>query len=216
MANYMLPPAYQSLGGIKDAYRRIFLNDEDIRALVMPEDSDLYDDRFGAEENWYGGIYTCRDGGETKTVELTGFCFDVPYARDTIKDNRIMICMDTYLDRVYNSTTKTINVMINVLTNKDGCIPLTDKDRVFLAKMRARGYTGNRLDMVVAAIENCVFNAHEIEDKNMRCKYGIGGAMYSSRDGITLYQPNVYFSGKQLIFSISDFSITPYSSKVRS
>jgi hypothetical protein len=215
METYNLPVSYQALGGIKDAYRKIFLANEDIRELVMPEDSDLYDKRFGREENWYGGVYTCRNGGKTETVELTGHCFDVPYVRDTITDNRIVICIDTYLDRTYNSTTKTIDVMINVLANKDGCVALTDADRRFLAKMRARGYTGNRLDMAVAAIIQSVTNAHKIEDKNLRCTYGIGGAVFASRDGISLYQPNVYFSGKQLIFSVSDFYITPNTAEVR-
>lgn len=210
-----LPLTYRALGGIKDAYKKIFLADDDLREIVMPTDSELYDKRFSPEANWLGGRYTCRNNGKTETVELTGHCFDVPYVRDTITDNRIVICMDTYLDRTHYSTTKTINVMINVLANKDGCVVLTDSDRRFLAKMRARGYTGNRLDMAIAAIARCVTEAHEIKDDNLRCTYGIGGAIFSNRDGMTLYQPNVYFSGKQLIFSVSDFYITPNTAGVR-
>lgn len=209
MATNELPLAFRALGGIKDAYKKIFLANDDLREIVMPADSELYDKRFTPEANWLGGRYTCRRNGKIETVELTGHCFDVPYVRDTITDNRIVICMDTYLGRTHHATTKTINVMINVLTNKDGCVVLTDKDRRFLAKMRARGYTGNRLDMAVAAIMQSVTVAHEVEDKDLCCTYGIGGAVFSDRAGITLYQPNVYFSGKQLIFSIADFNITP-------
>lgn len=215
MDTYKLPYAVRALGGIKDAYSALFLANDDIREIIMPRNSDLYDQRFSDYENWRGGRYTTRQNGKSETVELVGHCFDVPFIRDTITDNRMMICMDTYYNRAYTQQVKDIVIMINVFGHKESLVSLTDEDRKFLAQMHQRGYTGNRLDMAVAAITQAVLTAHEVEDKDLRCTYGIGGASVAQREGIQLYSPNVNFYGKQLHFEIPEFNVTPNTIQIK-
>lgn len=215
MQSYELPYAVRALGGIKDAYSALFLANDDIREIVMPQDSELYDNRFSPYENWRGGRYTARKNGKSETVELLGHCFDVPFIRDTITDNRMVICMDTYYNRTYTEQIKDIVIMINIYGNKETLVCLTDEERKFLAQMHQRGYTGNRLDMAVAAVTQAVLTAHEVEDKDLRCTYGIGGASVAAREGVQLYSPNVNFYGKQLFFEIPEFNVTPNTIRIK-
>lgn len=86
-----LPLHYRAMGGIKDALQSSLLHDDAIRALIMPK---LDDERLGAEENWEGGVYYVRQGGKKERIDLQGYCFTVPYIKETLTDDRVVICLE--------------------------------------------------------------------------------------------------------------------------
>ena len=200
-----LPLHYRAMGGIKDALQSKMLRDDVIRELIMPE---LDDDRLGLEENWEGGIYYIRQGGKQESVTLQGYCFTVPYVKETLVDDRIVICMETYLASAYTRTAKEIVLMINVFSGKTTIDALTDKDRRFLDRMHLAGYTGNRVDMTVAAICHMLDTTKELIDIKSGTQYGIGKANLQLKEGIVPYQPTAKFYGKQIFYHISDFNVT--------
>ena len=206
MSDYQLPLVYRTMGGIKEAYAALFLQNDDIRSLVMPR---LDDDRFGDEANWYGGSYNIREKGVTSRVELQGHCFYVPYVKDTLTDNRTVICLESYVTTAYTGQIKDIIFMINVFSSKTGIDMQTEDDRQLLDKMKARGYTGNKIDMVVSAICQVVDTTKTIMDASGKLVYGIGKATLLQREPILAYQPNVNFYGKQIFYNIIDFNVTP-------
>lgn len=212
MSDYKLPLAYRTMGGIKEAYGALFLQNDDIRSLVMPT---LDDERLGNEANWYGGIYNIRTNGATERITLQGHCFDRPYVKDTINDNRMVICMESYVTTAYTGQIKDVVFMVNVLSAKSGIDTLTEEDKALLDKMKARGYTGNKIDMVVSAVCQIIDTTREIKDENNKVNYGIGNAILSQREPIIAYQPNWNFYGKQIFYTLADFNVTPRTTQIQ-
>jgi hypothetical protein len=212
MADYQLPLAYRTMGGIKEAYGALFLQNDDIRSLVMPT---LDDERLGDEANWYGGAYNVREKGVTSRVELKGHCFYVPYIKDSLADNRTVICMESYVTTAYTGQIKDIIFMINVFAAKSGIDMQTEDDRILLDKMKSRGYTGNKIDMIVSAICQTVDTTKVIKDASGKIAYGIGKATLLQREPILAYQPNYNFYGKQIFYNIVDFNVTPRTTEIK-
>lgn len=87
-----LPLHYRAMGGLKDALQSQMLHDDVIRELIMPQ---LDDSRLGLEENWEGGVYYVRQAGKKEQIDLQGYCFTVPYLKETLTDDRIVICLES-------------------------------------------------------------------------------------------------------------------------
>jgi hypothetical protein len=200
MENQRVAQTYAKMGALKDAMSILFLQDDDVRNLVMPK---LDDENFSVEDNWYGGVVTDRRG-TTKT--LIGHCFDVPFVSDTITDNRTIICMESYMPYFNSKATQEITLMVNIFANKDGITYYSKEDKRMLNKMRARGYTGNRIDMLVMAICNAVNSHDQIHGHEQ--DYSIGSMLFQQKNPVVPYQPNSVFYGKQIFFDVYDFSMT--------
>ena len=213
-----LPITYAVYGGIKDAYANLFYHDNDIRSLVMPDPTDGDNEGTGCsllnpEDVWYGGIYTVRQKGIEQRIVAQGHCFTVPYAKnsvlDTVTDTRMFIGMECYSGTNYDSkTVKNVIIQFNVYCHKDGLDTITDEDREFYESMKAKGYRGNRVDMVIAAIMRIVDTTKYIRDKN-GVSYGIGRPSLVPRESILSYEPNYYFYGKQLLYQIPEIGVLP-------
>lgn len=213
-----LPIAYAVYGGIKDAYANLFYHNDDIRNTVMPDPHDGDEDGYGCallnpEDVWYGGIYNVRRKGKEERIQAQGHCFTVPYAKnsilDTVTDDRMFICMETYNGTNYDSkSVRNIIIQFNVFCHKDALDNVTDKDREFLETMHSRGYRGNRIDIAVAAIMKAVETTQYLRDKN-GVSYGIGRPVLLPRDSILVYQPNMYFFGKQIFYQIPEIGVIP-------
>lgn len=200
-----LPLHYRAMGGLKDAIQSKMLHDDAIREIIMPN---LDDERLGLEENWEGGKYYIRSNGKKEEVNLQGYCFTVPYVKETITDDRIVICLESYLASAYTRAMKDIVLMVNVFAEKSTIDTLTQDDRRFIDKMKAFGYTGNRVDMAVAAICHMLDTTKELVDQKSGTRYGIGEANLQLKEGIIPYQPTAKFYGKQIFYHLSDFNVT--------
>lgn len=200
-----LPLHYRAMGGLKDAIQSKLLHDDVIRSIIMPH---LDDDRLGLEENWEGGKYYIRVDGKKEEINLQGYCFTVPYVKETLTDDRIVICIESYLASAYTKTMKEIVININVFSGKAKVDTLTQEDRRFIDRMKSFGYTGNRVDMAVAAICHLLDTSKELIDVKSNTRYGIGEANLQLKEGIIPYQPTAKFYGKQIFYHISDFNVT--------
>ena len=198
----MVEDTVRSLGSYKDALTSLFLQDEDIVNIIMPE---LDDDRFDVEENWLGGNYKYIDENKkVNYVELSGHCFDVPYVSDVVKNAYSYICMDTSIRRIENDSIKDVQLVITVFANKPS-VHMSKKEK---AKYLAKGYSGNRIDMAVQAIVNCVNRANE-KDSEWRKEFGIGRMRLTSSNAVIPLYPssNSDFFGKTITFVCPDFYI---------
>ena len=205
-----LPLSYRTLGGIKDALQYLLMNDEAVRSLVMPK---LDDDRVGVEENWKGGTYTIRSNGKTEQIDLNGHCFVEQFVMETIKDDTIMICIETGVNTSFKPNVKSIFLYINVYAYKDRINSLTEEDRELENRMRSYGYTGNRVDMVVASICHLLDTTKQLTDELTGTQYGIGNIRLYSHESLLPYKPNNRFYGKQIIYELTDFSVTSTTPK---
>lgn len=216
MYDYTLPIAYRARGGLKEALQKAFFEDEDIRELTMPK---LDNENYSAEDNWYGGTFYSEVDGKKKVEKLEGYCFDVPFIDDTLTDNRLIITVEVlnrnlYYQNVGSNTIEAFTIIITVFCHKD-CLMYPDKDmKDLLDKFRTRGYTGNRLDMVVSAIQRLIENEDlEFVDKDGKY-YGMGKAALLKRVPMESYQPNPYFYGIQLMYGQDDIH-TPNTMSIK-
>lgn len=184
----------------------------------MPDPTDGDKDGSGCsllspEDVWYGGIYKVRKKGVESRIQAQGHCFLVPYIKntilDTVTDTRMVICMETYNGTNYDSkSVKNVVIQFNVFCHKDGLDLITDEDKEFFENMRAKGYRGNRVDMVISAIMKRVDETHYLRDKN-GVNYGIGRPVTVPRESMLAYEPNNYFYGKQLLYQIPEIGVLP-------
>lgn len=208
MYDYTLPMAYRVRGGFKEALQKAFFEDEDIRELTMPK---LDNENYSAEDNWYGGTFYSEIDGKKKKEVLVGHCFDVPFIDETLTDNRLIITIEVlnrnlYYQNVGSDTIRALTIIVTVFCHKDCLIYPDQETRDLLEKFRTRGYTGNRLDMVVAAIQRHIENEDfEYVDADGK-KYGIGHASLLKRAPMESYQPNPYFYGIQMLYGQDDIN----------
>ena len=216
MYDYTLPIAYRARGGLKESIQRAFFEDEDIRELTMPR---LDNDNYSAEDNWYGGVFYSEINGEKKVEKLEGYCFDVPFIDDTLTDNRLIITVEVlnrnlYYQNVGSNTIESFTIIITIFCHKD-CLMYPDQEmKDLMDKFRTRGYTGNRLDMVVAAVQRLMENEDlEFVDEDGK-SYGIGKASLLKRVPMESYQPNPYFYGIQIMYGQDDIH-TPNTMSIK-
>ena len=167
------------IGLCKEKIKNILMLDDDIVQLVMPN---LDDSNFSFEQNWFGCKITDNINGNKEARYLIGHCKDTPYFDETIKDQRVMICMESYINR-FKPSYMDISVNINVVCHKDMMdIPESD-----LAYWKSKGYAGNRVDMICMAIYNALTQPEVVNN------FGIGKMnldYYSPQ--LQSFKPNFY------------------------
>ena len=196
MASY----EYKSLGAYKDLlFKLLMFSGEKSELLMDIAMQTLDDDRLEKYENFIGGEYEFYTGsGKEQKVEhikLQGRLFNVPFIYTTVTEAINVICMDTNIKSV-NPNTKELVITLNVMCHKD-CLNL---DTATKRKYKALGYTGTRLDIMVALIG-------EILNYSKQSNIGIGTLVPISYNPITSNYPNTDYFGKNMIYTCSDFMI---------
>lgn len=188
-------------GAFKDTLQLLFMNDDLITRLVMPE---LDDDNFSYEQNWKGGSYTINKYGKTCQTTLVGHCFTHPYIEETVKDTRTFICMETTANLIPNTRIKNISLQIYVYSHHD-ILDLTSDESAYFTQ---KGLAGNRCDMAMMAINRLMCSQEIGRD------FGIGSVNFADRYPISTNVPNNKYYGRVLSYVISDFHITPKMQEV--
>lgn len=197
MASY----EFKSLGEYKDLLFQLLMMSGDksdlLMDIVMPT---LDDDRFDKIDNFLGGefeeYFSTENNEQTlEIVKLQGRLFDVPFIYSTVENTINTICIDTNI-RNCNPNTKEMIITLNVMCHKNNL----RLDRETKRRYRALGYTGNRLDIMVALIG-------EILNYSKEANLGIGTLIPLTRNPITSDFPNSNFFGKTMIYTCSDFMI---------
>jgi hypothetical protein len=186
-----------SLGWFKEVAQKIMYLSDDVRNITMPV---LDDDRFSDEENFFGDkdiTYFNPDTAKNESVTLIGHCFDVPYIDSTITDSRAFITMETTITKLEGNHIKEIELFVYAFSRKDFIHMNLEEKNKYIKK----GYSGNRIDMMVSAIA-LAFKEHANE-------FGIGQVSLNPRSPIVPYEPLASFYGKRMSFIISDFYIKP-------
>lgn len=183
-------------GAFKDTLQLLFMNDDLITRLVMPE---LDDSNFSYEQNWKGGSYTVDKYGKNHQSTLVGHCFTYPYIEETVRDTRTFICMETTATLIPNRRIKNISLQIFVYSHHD-ILNLSNEESAYFVK---KGLAGNRCDMVMMAINRLMFN------QEIGRSFGIGSVDFADRYPISTNVPNNKYYGRVLSYVISDFFITP-------
>jgi hypothetical protein len=101
--------------------------------------------------------------------------------------------MDTYIPLVENFSIKEIGIVINVFC-ENSLIDLSTTDKNKFVK---KGYFGNRVDMLIDAIDRCV---------NGKTGVGIGKIKLKPRNPIGIYKPQNGYYGKSLEYTVTDFN----------
>lgn len=156
---------------------------------------DLDDSRFDKIENFLGGEY--QFGKEI--VKLKGRLFDVPFIYSTITDSINSICLDTNIEKD-NVSTKEMSITFNVMCHKSNL----KLDNDIKTKYRKLGYTGNRLDIIVAILGDILNRTDKIKN--------IGQLIPKVYNPVASYFPNSDFFGKVMSYTCSDFMMD-YSSR---
>lgn len=185
---------FRALGGYKKKLFDLICNSEKSESLidlVMPE---LDDARFDKQDNFLGGELKYNK----ELVDLQGRLFDVPFIYAVIDGAINCICIDTNISKL-NQSLKEMVITINVMCHKDKL----RLDTVTKNKYKKLGYYGNRLDIVVALLQDIV--GHSME-------FGIGELRPITNNPVQPYFPNKDFFGKTLIYNCTDF-MTDFSDK---
>ena len=193
MASY----EFKSLGEYKNLlFQLLMMSGEKsdlLMDIVMPT---LDDDRFDKFDNFLGGEYEeYNKEGKLEIVKLQGRLFDVPFIYSTVENTINTICIDTNI-RSCNPNTKEMVITLNIMCHKDNL----KLDRDTKRKYRALGYTGNRLDIMVALIG-------EILNYSKEANLGIGTLVPLPHNPVTPDYPNSNFFGKTMIYTCSDFMV---------
>ena len=193
MASY----EFKSLGEYKDLlFQLLMMSGEKsdlLMDIIMPS---LDDDRFDKIDNFVGGEYEeYNKEGKLEIVKLQGRLFDVPFIYSTVENTINTICIDTNI-RSCNPNTKEMVITLNVMCHKDNL----KLDRETKRKYRALGYTGNRIDIMVALIG-------EILNYSKEANLGIGTLVPLPHNPVTPDYPNSNFFGKTMIYTCSDFMV---------
>lgn len=176
------------MGRIKETLMSLFCDTEDITRLIMPE---LDNPNFTWEQNWYGGNFD--------TTPLIGHCFDIPYIKGMITDNRCAIFIETYLKRVGNQHLKEVGVDIGVICHKDS-VGLSAEEKTYYNSI---GIYGNRVDCAIQAINSSILN-HQMMD-TIKEKYSIGVMNLAEENPLKLYTTESEFYGKCLSYTYQTF-----------
>lgn len=176
------------MGRIKETLMSLFFDTEDITKLIMPE---LDNPNFTWEQNWYGGTFD--------TTPLIGHCFDIPYLKGMITDNRCAIFIETNLMRVGNQHLKEVGVDICVICHKDS-VGLSPEEKAYYNSI---GIYGNRVDCAIQAINSSILH-HQMMD-TIKEKYSIGVMNLIEENPMKQYTDESEFYGKCLSYTYQTF-----------
>ena len=192
-----------ALGKCKAYISDILYHSDDVRNLTMPT---LDDDRFDTLHNFFGGKnleYFNPVTQKIEYVDLPGHCFDVPYIHEAMTNPCALITMDSFITKIENKQMKEIEIDIFALSHRDFIhMDTTEKDTYV-----QKGYAGNRVDMMVAAIEMALKTAEMPKD------FALGRLRFKPENPIFPYESNTGFYGKKISLLCSDFFIRPNKEK---
>lgn len=197
MKNNFIDDDLRTLGKFKDMVMDILFKSEDVRDLCMPQ---LDNENLDVSDNFFGGKnleYFDAESNEMKNVDLLGHCFDVPYIDLRINDTRALIAIESYVKRIEGDHIKEVELDIFVYSHKD----IIHMDSQEKGKFINKGYAGNRIDMLCAAIINAI--------KTHSQDFGIGGLDLNPYNPIYPYEPKNEFYGKKISYLCYDFYIKP-------
>lgn len=162
------------LGRDKDIIKKTFLQDENIVNLLLP--------------NYDADTSKC----DLETI-LDSYIFDTIAVDNTQLEAKVYICMDTYVTKIDSDSVKEIGIVVRVFCHGD-LLKLPNKEK---AKYIKFGYFGNRIDMLIDAIDRCL---------NGKRDMGIGRLRLRPRSPIEIIQPVNGYYGKSLTYLVSDFN----------
>lgn len=179
-----------SLGLIKDKVGKILMQNDDVVSLVMPE---LDNEDFSFEDNWFGCSIGKNLNGDIQDTRIIGHCSNTPYFDETITDTRAMIMMETYLG--LNPSVYDYSLVINVVVHKD----FVELDPCDQKVWKAKGYAGNRVDMICMSIYNALTSDDIVNN------FGIGKMDLDYRSAqMQSFKPNTSFYGRTMKFRIDE------------
>lgn len=187
----------RTIGKFKDMIMDILFKSEDVRDLCMPQ---LDNDNFDVSDNFFGGKnleYFDTDSNEIKNVDLLGHCFDVPYIDTRINDTRALITLESYIKTIEGDHIKEVELDIFIYSHKD----FIHMDNSEKGKFVNKGYAGNRIDMLCAAVVDAI--------KDHSKDFGISGLHLNPFNPIYPYEPKNEFYGKKISYLCHDFFIKP-------
>lgn len=189
----MIRDDLKSLAKFKEIMASILFESEDITDMVMPEPDDP---RFDKSENFFGARDLPAEDpvtGEITYVTLTGYCFDIPYIKESITDDRTIITVDSSITKIQGEYIKEVGLDVCVLSPRDTADMNSEQKELF----HARGYHGNKIDMIVSAIHTAVME--QARD------FGIGKIRLAPEKPVISYLPNDNWYGRKISFLCSDF-----------
>lgn len=181
------------IGRYKENIISLLLNSDNVIALINP----TTDARFEIEDILLGGTFDVYNEQDKKErIELQGHIFNYLFVPDTTTEERVFICIDTFIDSIDNSTYfNNFSMLINVYSPKE-MVRLNKYSVPTSSEMKAMGFSGNRVDMLCDAIDR-VLNGNKT--------FGIGEVSLASRNPITLSLPNDKYYGKCLKYKVKNF-----------
>lgn len=193
MAEIVKNPLWE-MGAYKTKIRTLLMNDEDVTSLTMPN---LENDNFTFKQNWFGGKYNKNKLGATEKVLLVGHCLDTPFVDATMSDVRTVICIETILPSVVGDNLKNMKIQITIVSHHDA-MPM---DEAEYAKYKAKGYEGNRCDMIMMAINNALIS------EDTKRKFGIGSIGLAKQNPITTFILTSDYYARTLTYEVCDFYV---------
>lgn len=163
-----------SLGKDKDIIIKTFSSNLDIIDLLLPD-------------------YNPDTAAEDLDVILKRHLYKTITVDNTQGDSRAYICVETYVPSADSDTIKEIGIIINVFCH-DSMLELSSIDAIKFVKS---GFYGNRIDMLIDAIDRCL---------NGKSGIGIGKLRLKPRTPIGIYQPVNGYYGKSLDYIVTDFN----------
>lgn len=162
------------LGKNKDIVIKTFQDNEDIVSLILPS----YNEDTAIED---------------LDVILKRHLFKTISIDNTQLDAKTYICVETYVPEIENDAIKKIGIVINAFTH-ESLIDLSQSEQV---KYFKKGFYGNRIDVLIDAIDRCL---------NGKRNVGLGRLRLRPRSPIGIHQPANGYYGKSLEYIISDFN----------
>jgi hypothetical protein len=163
------------LGKDKDIILETFMEDEDIVSLLIPE-------------------YNPLTATEDLDIILQDHIYDTIDIDNTQGKARAYICIEAYVPTVESDSIKEIGIVINVFCH-DSLKKISSAEKV---KFVSKGYFGNRIDMLIDAIDRCL---------NGKRGLGLGKLRLKPRNPIGLFKTTNQYYGKSMEYTVSDFNV---------
>ena len=181
------------IANFKRKLRNTLASSDDIVTIISPTE----DARFDIDQILLGGTYEVYNSstGKNEKVVLQAYIPDFYYVPDTIVENKLFICIESFVDTITDNIMSEFFIDVWVFTQKTNVI-LTEYTVPKSSEVNTLGYMGNRIDVACAMIEN-LFKGSE--------KYGLGIIRANPRSFITVGSPTTEYYGKKMRFTVNGY-----------